>query len=87
MLSKCANPLCYASFRYLHEGKLFQMAMTVDTIHHANSDTDEGMDKTVRRIEFFWLCEECAQEMTVTFKPGVGVTTQPLAHAQLAAAS
>jgi hypothetical protein len=27
MLSKCANPSCRASFRYLHEGKLFRIEL------------------------------------------------------------
>jgi hypothetical protein len=87
MLSKCANPQCSASFRYLHEGKLFRMAVASNSAEHSNFGADPGIKKGTSRIEFFWLCEECAPEMTLTFKPGVGVTTQPAARTQVAAAS
>jgi hypothetical protein len=63
------------------------MAVGSDAADHSNFGADPGMTKATSRIEFFWLCEECAPEMTLTFKPGVGVTTQPLARADLAAAS
>lgn len=92
MLSKCANPDCSASFRYLHEGRLFRMAVAGTVIDHSNFGadpeiTDPRMKKASSRIEFFWLCEECAPEMTLIFKPGVGVTAQPAVRAQVAAAS
>jgi hypothetical protein len=32
------------------------------------------------------LCEECAPEMTLIFKPGAGVTAQPLVRSQRVAA-
>jgi hypothetical protein len=83
MVSKCSNPGCSTSFRYLHEGKLFRMAVTAN----ADSGADPGTKKSSRRIEFFWLCEECAPQMTLIFKPGVGVTAQPVARVQVAVAS
>jgi len=27
----------------------------------------------MRKIEFFWLCEECAPRMTVVLRDGVGI--------------
>jgi hypothetical protein len=79
MLSKCANPSCSASFFYLHEGKLFRS----DTPANQDAPTqDTGMKKTSRRIEFFWLCADCAPKMTLRFKVGEGVTVQPNALAQ-----
>jgi hypothetical protein len=84
MVSKCSNPACSASFRYLHEGKLFRMAVMPD---NPNFALDPGTKKSSHRIEFFWLCEECAPEMTLIFKPGAGVTAQPLVRSQRVAAS
>jgi hypothetical protein len=83
MLSKCANSACSNSFRYFHQGKLFRMAMPAE--NHAEGGT--AAKKSASHIEFFWLCEECRLEMTVIFKPGVGVTTQPLPPGRMAAAS
>jgi hypothetical protein len=69
MLSKCVNPSCQATFRYLHEGKLFKL---------------EGSDPRFKTLgikpvnsEYFWLCSECAVQMTVVFQNG-GVLVQPL---------
>jgi hypothetical protein len=83
MVSKCSNPRCSNPFRYLHEGKLFRMAVTSG----ATFEVDPGTKKSSSHIEFFWLCEECAPEMTLTFKHGIGVTTQPVSRAQAAEAS
>ena len=80
MLSKCANPACFNRFRYFHEGKLFRMAMP-------SNGENATAKKSTSHIEFFWLCDECKGELTLTFKAGIGVTTIPLPHATLAAAS
>jgi hypothetical protein len=87
MLSKCANPDCTAAFRYLSHGKLFRLDTT-----SGNSIPDAfGMDPTAkkpaRHIEFFWLCEDCADTVTLAFKKGEGITMQPVAQAKAAASS
>src|SRR5947209_8578904 len=56
MLSKCANPGCSTAFRYLREGKLFEIDN--NTLAAANADAK----KPVRRVEFFWLCGPCSSE-------------------------
>lgn len=48
MLSKCANPACTRSFRYLHEGKLFW--------REPGRDPRTG---AVVKGEWFWLCDHC----------------------------
>ncbi|GAC1436373.1 MAG: hypothetical protein NVS1B11_26180 [Terriglobales bacterium] len=82
MVSKCANPGCMADFRYLHEGKLFHMEF--DSAG-ATSSPQTPIKKSVRRTEFFWLCEECSTRMTVTFQRDKGVTVKPLTRASAAA--
>jgi hypothetical protein len=87
MVSKCANPICSAKFRYLHLGKLFRMAVSADLAGDPPVIAGASPKKSSHHIEFFWLCEECAPEMTLVFKSGVGVTTQPLMRSQVARAS
>jgi len=71
MLSKCANPACTSLFLYLHQGKLFRM----------DSGGHEPVSSPFRgnphRVEFFWLCDECAAHMTVIFEQGRGLVVQP----------
>jgi hypothetical protein len=85
MLSKCANPGCSASFHYLHQGKLFRWETTNGTGNKGPTfDTEPGEKKPGRRIEFFWLCTDCASEMTLAYDRRNGVTTQPLLRAKAA---
>jgi len=53
MLSKCANPACSATFRYLHDGTLFHGAV------------GSAPPEQVNTRERFWLCGECSEKMTV----------------------
>lgn len=62
MLSKCVNIACSARFLYLHSGKLFKLETSNPQAH--------------RRTEHFWLCERCAQVLTVVVENGI-VTTRP----------
>jgi hypothetical protein len=87
MLSKCANPGCSTPFLYLHEGKLFRMEIEAGDDDGANFGADPEIRKSSRQIEFFWLCDRCAAEMTLTFKKGVGVMTRPLVPGRTAPSS
>jgi hypothetical protein len=69
MLSKCANPDCWARFHFLHEGRIFKIETGA-----VASDSARSLS---RRIEYFWLCERCVQTLTVVLQNGV-VTTRPL---------
>jgi hypothetical protein len=82
MLSKCANPGCSASFLYLHQGKLFRLETSGNGDDTRIGVPDPQGKNSSRRLEYFWLCDDCASVMTVSFKKGVGVTTRPLFMAQ-----
>ncbi len=56
MLSKCANPGCSQPFRYLGEGRLFQVERNI---------TPEGGGKSIRKIEHYWLCDGCSRAMRI----------------------
>jgi hypothetical protein len=60
MLSKCANPECGESFRYLHEGKIFRLSPTTEV------QIEAGMFRPALH-ERFWLCPRCSQKMTVVW--------------------
>jgi hypothetical protein len=85
MVSKCANPGCPAPFLYLHQGKLFRMEAAVPGANGVPAGNDPQARRLARRIEYFWLCNECAKAMTLTFEKGVGVTIKPLVLALKAA--
>ncbi len=72
MLSKCANAACSTPFRYLRDGKLFEVES------NRPIQTSAGIAKPVRRIEFFWLCGQCSAELTVINDDKKGVITVPI---------
>lgn len=68
MLSKCANPICFARFRYLRQGRIFN----IDA-----GDSSAENSHPLHKIEHYWLCESCARVMKVVRESGV-VSTRPL---------
>jgi hypothetical protein len=85
MVSKCANPGCSAPFLYLHRGKLFRFEVeSAGLAGTAGFGADPEIKHPPRRIEFFWLCPDCAASMTLTRKENAGVTTVPLALSRAA---
>lgn len=81
MLSKCANPGCSKHFLYLHEGKLFRIETQANGHTGPSPDADGPIH---RRLEFFWLCGECAQHLTVA-RDSSGVRVQPVVRKHAAA--
>ncbi len=72
MLSKCANPSCSARFRYLNTGQLFRIERPLEGRTSNGSELEERLTakKGPRHVEFFWLCDECSELMTLTFENG-----------------
>jgi hypothetical protein len=75
VLSKCANPSCSNHFLYLHAGKVFRLE--VDGREYV-SGVAGGFRKATRKLEFFWLCDECAERFTVVYRKDVGVSLQEI---------
>ena len=76
MVSKCANPDCSASFRYFHQGKLFRVESSAGLERRRAMGSDGEPRKPIRRLEFFWLCEDCAAKMTLVFNKQSGVAVR-----------
>jgi hypothetical protein len=65
MVSKCANPNCFAIFHYLHEGKLFVV------------DEHAGDRAVSHRPRCFWLCSHCSRTLAVVFDAPGGMRLVP----------
>jgi hypothetical protein len=76
MMSKCANPNCPSVFRYLRDGKLFQVP--AGTAARVSGKKTAEQPKMPTRDEFFWLCGPCSKELTIHVDPVAGVHTVPL---------
>jgi hypothetical protein len=64
MLSKCANPACSTTFRYLSEGKLYLVdSKEVLTRHGARAGLKCAGNSC--SYEYFWLCSSCCRDMTI----------------------
>ncbi len=64
MVGKCANPECAAKFRYLHQGRLFQVDM-----RRLSGGREGRMCEFCghpHHVRHFWLCDACARTMTLT---------------------
>ena len=75
MLSKCANPDCSEPFLYLHRGKLFRWERRAPA---ANIEPRAFEKKSPLSIEYFWLCDTCATQLTLV-RTEKGVTVTPVA--------
>jgi hypothetical protein len=88
MVSKCANPECSAPFLYFHRGRLFRLETEGRQDRRRNLGGETGAGKPLRRIEFYWLCQDCAEKMTLAFDRTTGISVRPraaTANAQAAA--
>jgi len=77
VLHKCANPVCCAQFRYLHQGKLFEVE-----IQYFESRSGNGRGNLYSRkgqVERCWLCDRCAAGMALRLDPqqGVAIVSSP----------
>jgi hypothetical protein len=66
MLSKCVNPSCSAIFRYLHDGRLFRLEAE-PRLRNSN----------LKRLEYFWLCKDCSQTMSLRLDDHGKVSSVP----------
>ena len=79
MLSQCANRQCSKPFLRLREGKLF--LVETDRLTKPGESAVPPFVRArqqQRLVEHFWLCDECAQNFTLVYDNGRGVTLSPL---------
>lgn len=73
MLAKCANPVCCATFRYFHEGRLFVFESKPDSPKRGPPADPEHTGRS-RSPQYFWLCSSCCSALTVQSDGDQGVT-------------
>ncbi|MGH9536623.1 MAG: hypothetical protein ACRD3H_01795 [Terriglobales bacterium] len=78
MLHKCANPDCVNAFRSLSDGKLFLLETENGARLLPYAAVMTGRERPARRVERYWLCDDCCSQLTLTFQPGRGMVTVPL---------
>jgi len=76
MISRCLNPACGSPFRYLSEGRIFQVDRALLL---------SGSPVPERLVEHYWLCETCSRTLKVVVQNG-SVTTEPIQREPMEAA-
>ncbi len=61
MLAKCANPVCGAHFRYLKQGRIYNVPIY---------GADARSCLWPQRMEHFWLCSSCCLTLTLVVRDG-----------------
>jgi hypothetical protein len=64
MLSKCANPTCSATFRFLSEGKVF-LVDSKAALARCRFQAELKCAGSSCIYEYFWLCSSCCRDMTI----------------------
>jgi hypothetical protein len=75
LLHKCANPDCHNPFRKLSQGKLFLVEM--EPLEGLELRRANWRGKSFHRVEYYWLCDQCAFVLTLSYEKGRGVVTVP----------
>jgi hypothetical protein len=66
MLSHCANPQCSRPFLRLRQGKLFLVETEfVAKLGELTAPSSPHMRQRPRRVERYWLCDQCAEVWTL----------------------
>lgn len=76
MFSKCANSRCSASFRHLHEGRLFMFEVKRECSEASGcGPSAEVMGKVhgLHGLRYAWLCDSCAKRLDVTLDDDGGL--------------
>src|ERR1700693_12652 len=74
MLHKCANPNCTSPFRKLSQGKLF---LVVTPLESSDTRRTRWRTQSRSRVEHYWLCDQCAFVLTLSYEKGRGVVAVP----------
>jgi hypothetical protein len=72
MLSHCANSKCSRPFLRLRQGKLF-LVETEFVGRAADTQPAPLMRQHPRRVERYWLCDQCAEIWTLVHDRGRGI--------------
>jgi hypothetical protein len=75
VLHKCANPNCTNPFRKLSQGKLF--LVDAQPFEEPAARRARWKNRPGQRVEYYWLCDQCAFALTLSYEKGRGVVAVP----------
>jgi hypothetical protein len=78
MLSHCANSRCSRPFLRLRQGKLFLVETEIARPGEATPPPVPRMRHQPRRVERYWLCDQCAGAWTLVHDRRQGIVLVPL---------
>lgn len=70
MLARCVNPACQAVLHSFGDGRIFQFEIVSISISVSEDDFHE---EPQRQMVHFWLCTQCAADMTLILEPQHGL--------------
>jgi hypothetical protein len=79
MLDRCANPQCLRRFLRLGQGRLF--LVEAEGASRPSGSRDSGspyLRIKPRRVERYWLCDQCVEIWTLIHDPQRGISLIPL---------
>jgi hypothetical protein len=65
MLDKCSNPGCLKTFHYFGEGRIY--CKSCACLHGSGGGGHWSWPDCPTPREFFWLCGNCSQTLTLAF--------------------
>jgi hypothetical protein len=81
MLSHCANSRCSRPFLRLRQGKLFLVETELAAqSRELTAPSSPQMRLQPRRVERYWLCDECAAVWTLVHDRKQGIVLVPLSR-------
>jgi hypothetical protein len=89
MLSHCANSQCRRPFLRLGQGKLFLVETTEDVAKAGTQKAPLSPRKRLqpRRVERYWLCDQCQEAWTLVHDRNQGIVLVPLRPRNVAMAA
>ncbi len=66
----------------MHQGKLFVVESEPEENQASAQSNALRKSRSSRRVEHFWLCDECFPQVTLTFSKGLGLIMVPLLSPQ-----
>jgi hypothetical protein len=86
MLSHCANLQCSRPFLRLGQGRLFLVETEcVAKLGELTAPPSPYSRRQPRRVERYWLCEQCAQLWTLVHDQRQGIVLLPLRQTAVSA--
>jgi hypothetical protein len=76
VLDKCANPFCFAQFRYLQQGRLFEVETRY--LRRPSIDGQHRLRNGREHLERYWLCDTCATYIALQFDRERGIVAVAL---------